>query len=48
MPAGVLTTKPDPAPALATVRSKLAGRAAVPQASFEYPESPALLDALTR
>jgi len=46
MPGGTLTTVPVPVPALVTVRSRRVGTE--PQASFEYPESPAAFEALTR
>jgi hypothetical protein len=46
MPLGLLTTVPAPGPALATVTSKALAIEA--HASFEYAESPAAFEALTR
>jgi hypothetical protein len=46
MPVGLLTTVPPPVPAFVSVMLNVP--ATLPQASFEYPESPASLDALTR
>jgi hypothetical protein len=46
MPLGLLTTVPAPGPALATATSKVLAIEA--HASFEYAESPAAFEALTR
>jgi hypothetical protein len=46
MPVGLLTTVPVPVPAFVAVTLNVP--ATLPHASFEYPDSPAALDAFTR
>jgi hypothetical protein len=48
MPAGLESTVPLPAPLFVTVTAYVTGVAAAAQASLEYADSPAVLNALTR